>query len=182
MDKRAGQVGEAVVCRGAGQPRQQSRYLQASARGRPGRLRGRDCRCRIGLQDRLDILPRLKAMDSWMQTYGTPAFLQPELPILSNSEMPFRSILRAARTSRSLIAPHDGHTHVRSRNDSPLYPSLNPKRMNVAVNTCRSFEPIIFNSFLMFFHSFVSLIKLTTFFRYPSVISMKLTQSNLLNL
>lgn len=55
-----------------------------------------------------------------MQTYGTPAFLQPELPILSNSEMPFRSILRAARTSRSLTAPHDGHTHVRSRNDRPL--------------------------------------------------------------
>lgn len=34
--------------------------------------------------------------------------------------MPFRSILRAARTSRSLTAPHAGHTHVRSRNDSPL--------------------------------------------------------------
>lgn len=55
-----------------------------------------------------------------MQTYGTPAFLQPELPILSNSEMPFRSILRAARISRSLTAPHAGHTHVRSRNDRPL--------------------------------------------------------------
>ena len=55
-----------------------------------------------------------------MQTYGTPAFLQPELPILSNSEMPFRSILRAARISRSLTAPHDGHTHVRSRSDRPL--------------------------------------------------------------
>ena len=34
MDKRAGQVGEAVVCHGAGQPRQQSRSLQAAARGR----------------------------------------------------------------------------------------------------------------------------------------------------
>ena len=35
------QVGEAVVCHGAGQPRQQSRPLQAAARGRPGRLQGR---------------------------------------------------------------------------------------------------------------------------------------------
>lgn len=53
MDKRAGQVGEAVVCRSAGQPRQQSRSLQAAARGRPGRLQGRGgCRCRIELQDR----------------------------------------------------------------------------------------------------------------------------------
>ena len=52
MDKRAGQVGEAVVCHGAGQPRRQSRLLQTEARGRPGRLQGRDCRCRIGLQDR----------------------------------------------------------------------------------------------------------------------------------
>ena len=43
-----------------------------------------------------------------------------ELLLLSNSEMPFRSILRAARISRSLMAPHAGHTHVRSRNDSPL--------------------------------------------------------------
>lgn len=43
-----------------------------------------------------------------------------ELLLLSNSEMPFRSILRAARTSRSLTEPHAGHTHVRSRNDSPL--------------------------------------------------------------
>lgn len=34
--------------------------------------------------------------------------------------MPFRSILRAARISRSLITPHDGHTHVRSRNDKFL--------------------------------------------------------------
>lgn len=48
MDKRAGQVGEAVVCHGAGQPRQQSRSLKTSAQGRPGR----DCRCRIELQDR----------------------------------------------------------------------------------------------------------------------------------
>lgn len=34
VDKRAGQVGEAVVCRSAGQPRQQSRSLQTAARGR----------------------------------------------------------------------------------------------------------------------------------------------------
>lgn len=52
MDKRAGQVGEAVVCHGAGQPRQQSRSLQTAARGGPGRLQGRGCRCRIELQDR----------------------------------------------------------------------------------------------------------------------------------
>lgn len=52
MDKRAGQVGEAVVCHGAGQPRQQGRSLKTAARGRLCRLQGRDCRCRIGLQDR----------------------------------------------------------------------------------------------------------------------------------
>jgi len=34
VDKQAGQVGEAVVCHGAGQPRQQSRSLKAAARGR----------------------------------------------------------------------------------------------------------------------------------------------------
>lgn len=58
--------------------------------------------------------------DSWIQAQETPMLLSLELLLLSNSEMPFRSILRAARTSRSLIAPHAGHTHVRSRNDSPL--------------------------------------------------------------
>jgi hypothetical protein len=52
VDKRAGQVGEAVVCHGAGQPRQQSRSLQTAARGRLCRLQGRDCRCRIELQGR----------------------------------------------------------------------------------------------------------------------------------
>lgn len=44
--------------------------------------------------------------------------------------MPFRSILRAARMSRSLTAPHDGHTHVRSRNDSPLL--MQPENKNKA--------------------------------------------------
>lgn len=40
------------MCRSAGQPRRQSRSIQAAARGRPGRLQGRGCRCRIELQDR----------------------------------------------------------------------------------------------------------------------------------
>lgn len=41
-------------------------------------------------------------------------------PVLSNSEMPFRRIFLEAKRSLSLIEPHPGQTHVRSRNNRPL--------------------------------------------------------------
>ena len=52
--------------------------------------------------------------------YGTPVLQPLELPVLSNSEMPFRRIFLEAKRSLSLIEPHPGQTHVRSRNNRPL--------------------------------------------------------------
>ena len=57
--------------------------------------------------------------------YGTPVLQPLELPVLSNSEMPFRRIFLEAKRSLSLIEPHPGQTHVRSRNNRPLLDDRN---------------------------------------------------------